>query len=277
MVQKLEVKSKLNSEEIISEFGKLEDKKYIAVLDLELTCWDESDPNRRPRHEMEIIEIGVVLLDAHTLEQVKTYQAFAKPIYRPQLSEYCTKLTGIAQADVDSTRNLNVVVSIMRDEFLPPERELVWAGWGADSRALQEELVKITYKPSNLYRMDPRFINVKMHHNSKIGKRMGLKQALIASGLPQDLPHHRALPDALSTARIVRSLDLKPIDALVTNERSYRQVLESVKQDRITQILKKYDICPDKAKALLKSQDWETQKVLNILRILEVPKSAHTI
>lgn len=77
---------------------------FFCVLDVEATCVEGTDmgwPN-------EIIEWPVVLLgweehDGRTeLRCVDTFRSYVRPKYRPKLSEFCTRLTGIRQSDVDS-------------------------------------------------------------------------------------------------------------------------------------------------------------------------------
>lgn len=48
---------------------------------------------------MEIIEIGAVRLDA-ALTIMDEFDAFVRPVVEPKLSEFCTALTTIKQADV---------------------------------------------------------------------------------------------------------------------------------------------------------------------------------
>lgn len=91
---------------------------YICVVDFEATC--EVDNPAGYHHE--IIEFPMVLIDTHTLEivssdggvrsrracaagailhsslrQVDSFQEYVKPELNPQLSDFCVKLTGIAQ------------------------------------------------------------------------------------------------------------------------------------------------------------------------------------
>ena len=68
----------------------------LIVVDLEATCWDTP----RPRNHMEIIEIGAVRLDAE-LTVVDEFDCFVRPVVGPKLSQFCTALTTIKQADVD--------------------------------------------------------------------------------------------------------------------------------------------------------------------------------
>ncbi|GAB5357399.1 hypothetical protein AAMO2058_000371500 [Amorphochlora amoebiformis] len=71
--------------------------KYYCVLDFEATCEDPKPDG----YEHEIIEFPIVLVEAATLEVKDTIQIYVKPKNKPKLSEFCTRLTGITQAQVD--------------------------------------------------------------------------------------------------------------------------------------------------------------------------------
>ena len=49
---------------------------------------------------MEIIEIGAVRIDA-ALTIIDEFDSFFRPVVEPKLSQFCTALTTIKQADVD--------------------------------------------------------------------------------------------------------------------------------------------------------------------------------
>ncbi len=69
----------------------------LIVFDLEATCWEEGQAMDR----METIEIGAVKLGPD-LGMIDEYSAFVRPTREPVLSAFCTRLTSITQAQVDS-------------------------------------------------------------------------------------------------------------------------------------------------------------------------------
>lgn len=79
---------------------------YICVVDFEATC-EENNP---PDYLHEIIEFPMVLIDTHTLEIVDSFQEYVKPTVKPQLSEFCVKLTGITQKLVDEAEIFHQVL-----------------------------------------------------------------------------------------------------------------------------------------------------------------------
>ena len=67
--------------------------RYLLVLDFEATCGESGFP----RHEMEIIEFPTIVYDLQEKKEVGRFHEYVKPVVRPQLTEFCTQLTGIAQ------------------------------------------------------------------------------------------------------------------------------------------------------------------------------------
>ncbi|CAK0863464.1 unnamed protein product, partial [Prorocentrum cordatum] len=69
---------------------------FYAVLDLEATCWERgAAPDG---FEAEVRRLPAVLVDGRAGRAVAEFRTFVKPELWPQLSSYCTRLTGISQA-----------------------------------------------------------------------------------------------------------------------------------------------------------------------------------
>lgn len=89
----------------------------FLVLDVEATC-EEGTGFEWPN---EIIEWPVCLMrwkdksdqgKACQLEIVDEFRSFVKPTWRPQLSQFCTDLTGITQAQVNSAPTFQKVLKM---------------------------------------------------------------------------------------------------------------------------------------------------------------------
>ncbi|EJD06002.1 uncharacterized protein FOMMEDRAFT_78644 [Fomitiporia mediterranea MF3/22] len=94
----------------------------FLVLDVEATCQEGTDFN----WPNEIIEWPVVLLRwrnkdkegrAKELYVADEFRSFVRPIWKPQLSAFCTTLTGITQTQVDRAPKFPKVLESFR-EFL---------------------------------------------------------------------------------------------------------------------------------------------------------------
>jgi len=70
--------------------------KYLAVIDFEATCMENEFINPQ-----EIIEFPVHILNSSDSSTKARFHHYVKPIHHPQLTEFCTNLTGITQEVVD--------------------------------------------------------------------------------------------------------------------------------------------------------------------------------
>jgi len=74
-------------------------------MNLECTC-EENDRN----YPNEIIEFPIILINSRTLTKEAEFHRFVRPILNPQLSEFCTSLTGITQDIVDNAEPFSNVL-----------------------------------------------------------------------------------------------------------------------------------------------------------------------
>jgi len=172
--------------------------KYL-IIDLEATCWDRGQERGR---QGEIIEIGAVLVDDE-FEIVGESQIFVKPKANPTLSDFCTGLTTITQAQVDSAPGLP---DALRSFTMDVERkagrrigELDFLSWGYyDRKQFERECAIRNIK----YPFGPhRSLKHEFADRHKI-KPCGMAEALKMLRIPLDGTHHRAIDDARNIARI---------------------------------------------------------------------------
>jgi ERI1 exoribonuclease 2 len=69
--------------------------EFLAVLDFEATCWEENNDH-------DIIEFPTVIVDIEKKEVIDEFRVFVMPKRKPILSDFCKKLTGITQDQVDN-------------------------------------------------------------------------------------------------------------------------------------------------------------------------------
>jgi 3'-5' exoribonuclease 1 len=175
----------------------MQTRDYL-VIDLEATC---DDGGLVPKREMEIIEIGAVLVDHETFEPIAEFQSFVRPVRHPQLTPFCQKLTSITQAEVDAAPRFPAVLMALR-EFVESHDRPLFGSWGAYDRG-QFELdarfhgLKLPFGPDHL--------NIKQAFSDTLGtsKRFGMAGALRELGLPLEGTHHRGIDDARNIARIL--------------------------------------------------------------------------
>ncbi|XP_029473743.1 ERI1 exoribonuclease 3 isoform X1 [Rhinatrema bivittatum] len=87
---------------------------YFLVLDFEATC------DKPQIHPQEIIEFPILKLNGRTMEIESTFHTYVQPVVHPQLTPFCTELTGIIQDMVDGQPTLNQVLERV-DEWMGKE------------------------------------------------------------------------------------------------------------------------------------------------------------
>ena len=177
---------------------KIPNSRYL-IIDLEATCADDGS---LPREEMEIIEIGGVMLHAQSLEPESEFQTFVRPVRHPVLTDFCKELTKIRQSDVESAPSFAEAVDAMKRWMFQYEDPL-FCSWGNYDRTqyLQDcEYHGVAYP----FRSGHLNLKEEFSRAQNLRKRLGVAAALRRLGLQFEGTHHRAIDDARNIARIVR-------------------------------------------------------------------------
>ena len=170
----------------------------IVVMDLEATCDDRGSV---PKHEMEIIEIGAVLIHPGDFLFLSEHQAFVRPARHPVLTAFCRELTTISQADVDGAPLFPDAIAAFK-AWMVEHGATVWCSWGDYDRKQMQQDCALQGVP---YPMPGRHINVKALFSETRGikKRLGMAEALTHAGLDLAGTHHRGIDDARNIARLL--------------------------------------------------------------------------
>jgi inhibitor of KinA sporulation pathway (predicted exonuclease) len=170
---------------------------FYLVVDLEATCCDDDSI---PRDRMEIIEIGAVLVDASTLAPVREFQTFVRPIEHPRLTEFCTRLTGITQTEVDPAPRFPAAIARLR-EFLRGTDPL-FCSWGNYDRG---QLQRDARRHGVRLPLGTSHLNLKEAFSRQLGeaRQFGTGQAMRRVGLSFQGRQHRAIDDARNIARLL--------------------------------------------------------------------------
>jgi inhibitor of KinA sporulation pathway (predicted exonuclease) len=178
-------------------------KAYYLIVDLEATC---SDVGEVPRHEMEIIEIGGVLQSTATFEVESAFQTFVRPVRHPVLTDFCTGLTGITQADVAGAPQFHEAIEAM-NAWAAPFADALFCSWGDYDRNQFQQDCDFHQVP---YPFPSGHLNLKVEFSRALGlrRRCGIGEALRHLGLAFDGSPHRGLDDARNIARVVRRVCL---------------------------------------------------------------------
>lgn len=172
----------------------------ILVLDLEATCWEISDPDRK---EGEIIEIGAVLVN-RAGQIGKKFSRFVRPVKNVNLSSFCTQLTSITQADVDAGVSLQQalieLIEFTHDNLGVGLEQVTFVSWGNYDR---NQLVRECSELGILYPFGEH-VNFKAAFLKHFKlKRSSMASALKHQGLTFEGQPHRGVDDAFNLARLI--------------------------------------------------------------------------
>jgi inhibitor of KinA sporulation pathway (predicted exonuclease) len=173
--------------------------KHVFV-DFEMTCWRRPKEVTRPFPE--IIEIGAARLD-DAFQLADQFSLFIQPEYNPQLTKVCTELTGIRTEDLEGAPSFAEAIQQFQ-AWLEPGPVKLYA-WGKDDRrqleaeyrakGLGDRLPPSLRRWSNFQSIFMRLFDFK--------RRIGLTVAMEMLGIDFEGPQHRAVNDAINSARLL--------------------------------------------------------------------------
>ncbi len=149
--------------------------------------------------EAEIIEVGVCTIDVATGERQEQQSILVKP-QRSRVSEFCTRLTTLTQAEVDSGISFTEACAVLKDHYRGKER--LWASYGDyDRRQFERQCAAwgIAY-PFGASHLNIKSLFAIVH---ALPHEVGMAEALAHLGLPLMGTHHRAGDDAGNIARVL--------------------------------------------------------------------------
>jgi inhibitor of KinA sporulation pathway (predicted exonuclease) len=171
---------------------------YYLVLDLEATCSDQETFDRR---EMEIIEIGAVMVEANSLALIDEFQTFVKPVRHPTLTEFCKSLTSITQAQVDQAPSYPEAIAALTG-WLAQYPNSVFGSWGDFDRRQFKQDSSFHNLP---YPIPFPHINLKkvFRKTQELSRRFDMKEALKLAEIELEGTHHRGIDDARNIAKLL--------------------------------------------------------------------------
>ncbi len=181
---------------------------HYIVLDLE---WNQSPLGKMGEQKslpFEIIEIGAVKLKEN-LEYVDQYEGFVRPqVYK----EMHFETQKIVRANLAEYAKKGKVFSMAAREFLNwCGEDPVFCTWGSSDLMEFQRNMKY-YGISYLIKGPIRYYDVQKlfsfaYEDRKI--RRTLEYAVQFMGIPEDIPYHHAINDALYTAKIFQKMNMK--------------------------------------------------------------------
>jgi len=181
----------------------------FVVLDFEATCEDQQVTARW--EPQEVIEIPLVIVDGATGAQLSEFRTFVRPVRRPRLTEFCTRLTGIQQSTVDEAPSWGEAF-YQAQAWLDSELErlkhpsciIVTCGdWDLRSMLPRQCALTGTHVPERFRK----WLNIKnLFHVAMKRPGKGMLDMLNGLGLKLQGRHHSGLDDSRNIAAILQAL-----------------------------------------------------------------------
>lgn len=174
--------------------------KY-GLIDLECNCSKGDDI---PRNEMEIIEIGCVVVDSggKVLDEL---DLFVKPVIHEKITDFCTELTGITQDTVDNGIRL---VEALKEvyQFLDKHGVDTWLSWGYfDYNKVKQEVGSKQINLGKNSLLDMNHINLSYEYFTQQGlrRKVGVRKALRQKKMEFIGRPHSGIDDVRNIARLL--------------------------------------------------------------------------
>ncbi|XP_061423795.1 ERI1 exoribonuclease 3 isoform X2 [Lethenteron reissneri] len=179
---------------------------HFLVLDFEATC-DKAAPPR----PQEIIEFPILRVNGKSMEVESTFHTYVRPTAHPQLSAFCTELTGIVQDMVDGRPTLDQVLQMVdewmeKEGLLDPETKSVFVTCGDwDLKVmLPGQCSHLNLQPRDCYRS---WINIKKVYAASAGRyAKGIADMMAGLGLQHEGRLHSGIDDCKNIAAILKEL-----------------------------------------------------------------------
>jgi inhibitor of KinA sporulation pathway (predicted exonuclease) len=174
----------------------------FIIFDLEATCWSGNSLGKA----QEIIEVGAVRLTS-VGEYSDSFQSFVRPVQHPMLSAYCQELTGIDQVSVNRASYFDFVMERFLAWMDRDRDHTILCSWGArDIDLLKNDCFHFDLDTDWL---EPHIdVKAQYHRIRNLTRKQGLYKTIDREGFEFEGSHHRALDDAVNTAKLfVKYLD----------------------------------------------------------------------
>jgi inhibitor of KinA sporulation pathway (predicted exonuclease) len=171
---------------------------HFLIIDLEATCCNR---NTVPRQEMEIIEIGAVIVARDSLKPLAEFQTFIQPVRHPRLTPFCCELTSITQSEVAAAPQFPQALQQLLD-WCNAYQPFLFCSWGDYDRSQFQQDCR---HHGVDYPFGAAHLNLKKQFSLAQGsrKRFGMARALKQAGLELEGTHHRGIDDARNMARLM--------------------------------------------------------------------------
>ena len=167
----------------------------VNVIDVESTCWD-GDPPQGQVSEIIQVGISVIHVPSATIEQSESI--FVRP-ERSEVSEFCTKLTGITQEQANAGVKFADLAHKLEKKF--DGKDYLFASYGDYDRSMFDRMCRMH---EVRYPFGSRHLNIKTLLAISLGweREVGMDEALRRLALPLEGRHHNAVDDCRNIAKL---------------------------------------------------------------------------
>lgn len=167
----------------------------VAVVDLELTC-DSS--GLLP--ETEIIQIGATITrNSPESPILAEFSQFVRPLINPTLTKFCSELTGICQADLDSAQVWSEVNQELMEWLRRYEVE-AWCSWGGyDLEQMMKQCRNWPFPEGCLHFDAKKALSFSQRMKGRVGQKLAMK----ICGVPMQGRQHDSLDDARNLSALL--------------------------------------------------------------------------
>lgn len=150
-----------------------------------------------------IVDFGLVAVRSDNLEAAFELDSLILPFPEMKMGRHCEEKTGISTEMLQGMPNFENFYLENLKSFLDEQQKCIFVHWGGiEQKAFNRELRRISQPELNHSFLDLQSIYAKIHGRDT----MGLKRAVQNLGLESELKEHRAISDAIYTARVFKAL-----------------------------------------------------------------------
>lgn len=185
--------------------------RSIYVIDFEATC---NGNQQEPLKPQEIIEFPCVKVDTRTFKKVATFHEYVRPVQHPNLTHFCTDLTGIVQETVESADDFVQVFARFQawlednqfDHDGGEDAFLTMGDWDFKTMLPSQCALSGVHLPKSFHR----WINIKRSYESCMGYfPRSMVHILDTLDIPLVGRHHSGIDDVNNMVSIVQKLALE--------------------------------------------------------------------
>lgn len=195
---------------------------HYGFIDFEMTCDGKIvddrfiDDHRMPFTKREIISVGFIICD-DKYNIKNRYESVVRPLINPELTEYCIRLTGLHQSQVNAGKKCNKAFGDVLELCNRYSVDKIFSYGTADKQVITinaKGYKKINESVGNIYAVKSKLVDVEKTIVKAIGAKgtPGLQKVVARLGIKKKGQIHDAMDDAMYLYKICKELDLRMID-----------------------------------------------------------------